>query len=454
MNIRIPTFRLSHRRAMFALLVAAVVIAMLPTRWAGAQDTPKSIPTDQYEPDVAIEWMQLAYDRIMAEGVNPPAGARIYGYAGVTLYEAVLGGMPINNTFAGQLNGLSDLPLSDPNLEYDWPTSANGALSQLLANILDTQNADTQKAIKALSDKQLAGRKAEGVKQDVLKRSMEYGKSVGDGILAWVAGDNFKETRNMVWEMPVGDQYWVITTPGTKPVEPFWGQLRPFLLSYSGECGIQPRMEFSTDKNSTFYKQAMEVKEAGENLTQEQKDIANFWLDNLKATGTPAGHWVMIESQIAKQLKLTLARSAEMYALVNITMADAFISCWDMKYRINLLRPETYIQKYIRAQWKPYIQTPAFPEYPSGHSVVSAAAADVLTFMFGPVAFTDNSKTRFDMKPRTYTSFQAAASEAAISRLYGGIHFRYAIEAGMDAGRCIARRVTTSIDMKPVPQGE
>ena len=454
MKINTQLFRLIRRQAIFVVVALVLIVATVPSRRAGAQDTPVSIPTDQYEPDVAIEWMQVLYDRIMAEGVNPPAGARLYAYAGVTLYESVLGGMPINNSFAGQLNGLNDLPLSDPNLEYDWPTSANGALSTVLANILDTKNAETQAAIKALSDKQLAARKKEGAKDAVLKRSMEYGKSVGESILAWEAGDNYKETRNMVWEMPTGDQYWVITTAGTKPVEPFWGQIRPFLLSYSGECGIQPRTAFSTDKDSTFYKQALEVKEAGENLTQEQKDMANFWLDNLKATGTPAGHWLLIESQIAKQLKLTLARTAEMYALVNIAMADAFISCWDMKYRINLLRPETYIQKYIRAAWKPYIQTPAFPEYPSGHSVVSAAAADVLTFMFGPVAFTDSSKTRFDMRPRSFTSFQAAASEAAMSRLYGGIHFRNAIELGMAAGSCVARRVTSSIDMKPVPQGE
>jgi membrane-associated phospholipid phosphatase len=143
-----------------------------------------------------------------------------------------------------------------------------------------------------------------------------------------------------------------------------------------------------------------------------------------------------------------------MYSMVGIAMADAFIACWNLKYIVNLLRPETYIQRHIRQQWKPFIQTPAFPEYPSGHSIVSAAAADVLTFMFGAVAFTDTSKTRFNMRPRSYTSFEAAAAEAAISRMYGGIHFRNAIELGMKMGRCVAARVTTSIDMKPVPQGE
>ncbi|MFN8420981.1 MAG: vanadium-dependent haloperoxidase [Anaerolineae bacterium] len=442
-------------RLMSVLLILCIGSMALPLRGVYAQDEELiSKPTDEYSADFAIEWMQLLYDRIMVEGINPPAAARIYGYAGVTLYQAVLPGMPINNTLAGQLNGLNDLPLPDAKLEYDWSLSADAALALVIGGLLSKDNAETAAAIQKLREKQISARKGEGLDAAIIKRSLAFGESVGKGIMEWVSTDYFAETRDMTFEMPEGEQFWVPTTPGTKAVEPNWGQIRPFLLSYSGECDIPPRMEFSTDKNSTFYKQALEVKEAGDNLTQEQKDIANFWLDNLKATGTPAGHWVMIESQIARQLKLTLARSAEMYAIVGIALADAFIACWNLKYQINLLRPETYIQRYIRAQWKPYIQTPAFPEYPSGHSVVSAAAADTLTYLFGTVAFTDSSKTRFNMKPRSFTSFGAAASEAAISRLYGGIHFRNAIELGMKMGSCVAGRVTSSIDMKPVPQGE
>jgi membrane-associated phospholipid phosphatase len=446
--------RRQGRRGLLLMVAVSLLIMSLPLQTIAAQVTPKSVLAENHQPTVALEWMNLLYDRILAEGWNPPAAARLYGYAGVTLYEAVLPGMPINNTFGGQLNGLGDLPLADPDTEYDWPLSATGALSTVLSKILKVDNADTQKAIKALREKQIAARKAEGVKDAVIKRSLAHGDAVGGGVLNWVAGDQYAETRNMQWDMPIGDEYWVITTPGTKPVEPFWGQIRPFVMSYGGECNVRQRVLFDTEKTSTFYLQAMEVKEVGEDLTAEQKDIALYWLDNLQETGTPAGHWVLIEVQLAELLKLPLSRTAEMFALVNVAMADAFIACWEAKYRYNLLRPETYIQKHIRRQWKPYIQTPAFPEFPSGHSVVSAAAADVLTFMFGPVAFTDRAKTRFGMRPRFYTSFEAAAQEAAISRLYGGIHYRNAIEAGMAMGRCVARRVTTSIDMKPVPQGE
>ena len=162
----------------------------------------------------------------------------------------------------------------------------------------------------------------------------------------------------------------------------------------------------------------------------------------------------MIENQLVDQLGLSLDRAAEMYGMVGITLADSFISCWSAKYQYNLLRPVSYIQSHIRRSWAPYIQTPPFPEYPSGHSVVSAAAADVLTSLLGPVAFTDTLHVADGEAPRHFTSFEAAANEAAISRLYGGIHYRSAIENGMRQGRCIADHLLRNIQLNPISQGE
>ena len=127
--------------------------------------------------------------------------------------------------------------------------------------------------------------------------------------------------------------------------------------------------------------------------------------------------------------------AAGMYALVGIAVGDAFISGWEAKYRYNLLRPVTYIQRYIRKRWNPLVQTPPFPEYPSGHSVVSGAAATVLTNLFGQVSFVDNTGLSRDLPPRGFTSFNAAATEAAISRMYGGIHYRFDVEAGNQKGK-------------------
>jgi hypothetical protein len=290
---------------------------------------------------------------------------------------------------------------------------------------------------------------------DVVKRSMTYGDVVGSAILDWVALDNFPETRTMTWDTPTGDDsYWVPTAPGMKPVEPFWGQIRPFALYYADACAQKHNMPFSPDSDSAFYAQALEVKTTGDSLTNEQKDIARFWVDTPGQTGTPAGHWVLIESQIIDVLGLKLDRSAMMYALVGVSLGDSFISAWSLKYEINLLRPVTYINQYIDPNWQPFIASPGFPEYPSGHSVVSGAAAEVLTGMFGTVAFTDSSGRRRNLPERSFTSFQAAASQAAISRLYGGIHYREAIENGLRQGQCIGQQVLNYVVLRSIPQGE
>jgi hypothetical protein len=224
---------------------------------------------------------------------------------------------------------------------------------------------------------------------------------------------------------------------------------------YSADaCAVKHNMPFSTDKNSAFYAQALEVKTTGDKLTPEQKDIARFWIDTPGQTGAPAGHWVMIENQVIDRVGLKLDRASMMYGLVGVALGDAFIGTWSLKYQINLVRPVTYINKFIDPKWKPFLQTPGFPEYPSGHSVASAAAAEVLTGMFGQVSFTDQSVRKHGMQPRSFTSFEAAASEAAISRLYGGIHYREAIENGMRMGRCIGQNVLNYVVLRSVPQGE
>lgn len=441
-------------KIVFMLLVVAVVLGVAPQTVSQAQADSVSTPAADQEAKVVVDWMQLLYDRIMAEANNPPAAARLYAYAGVTAYQAVLPGMPINNSYSFQLNQLEDFPSTTSDLQYDWILTANAALAEVIEGLLG-KNAETSAQIKALREKYVAERKQAGVKADVIKRSDEFGVATAVHILNWASLDQYRETRGLPYTLPTGEEsLWVLTDPTKKPIEPHWEQVRPFVLSFAGDCGVQPRMPFSTEKNSTFYKQAAEVMEVGDKLTPEQKAIALYWLDNLKDTGTPAGHWVLIEAQLVDQLKLKLARTVEMFSLVNLSMADAFGTAWTVKYRTNLLRPETYIKRFIRKSWNPFIATPAFPEFPSGHSVVSSAAAETLTFMFGTFAFVDRSKTRFEMAPRSFTSFEHAAQEAAISRLYGGIHFRAGIEDGIRVGRCVSQRVTTTIDMKPVPQGE
>jgi hypothetical protein len=241
-------------------------------------------------------------------------------------------------------------------------------------------------------------------------------------------------------------------------IEPFWNQIRPFILDSAGQFTPPPPPPFSLQEGSDFYQELMEVYETGRKLDQEQKEIASFWDCNpfvmhtmghaMYATKkiTPGGHWMGIVKTANQQSGADLMRSAEAYALVAITLADAFISCWDEKYRSNLIRPETVIDVHIDETWDPLLQTPPFPEYTSGHSVISKAASVMLTNLYGEnFSFIDSTEVKYGLPVRNFSSFQAAAEEAAISRLYGGIHYRSAITNGISQGESVGNMVVSQL---------
>jgi hypothetical protein len=229
-------------------------------------------------------------------------------------------------------------------------------------------------------------------------------------------------------------------------MQPYWGNNRTFALRSGEECAPSAPPIYSEDAESAFYNEVLEVYNTGTHLTPEQRDIALFWADDPGATATPPGHWISILNQILETQGAVLDRAAEAYAKVGIALADSFIGCWHAKYQYNLIRPVTVIRAKLDPDWLPLVNTPPFPEYPSGHSVQSAAAAEVLTDLFGDrYAFTDQTHADRGYLPRSFESFQAAAEEAAISRLYGGIHYRSAIEQGLAEGRCIGQQVNAIV---------
>lgn len=436
------------------LPVFLLLVSLLSMSFPAAHAQFGSPLTETLDSKPVIDWMNLFYRLVEAEGINAPAAARLYAYAGITTYEALLPGMPQNNSLAGQIWHMPDMPLPEEDALYDWLSSHNGAMSTVTEALFPNASAESTAAIDSMRQSNAEAR-IEEVGAEVVERSLAFGDLMGETILEWVAEDGYADTRGLDYEIPVGDGLWVLTTAGTRPVEPYWGQIRPFILDYSDSCAAYMNLNYSTDPNSTFYLQALEVVETTRRLTDEQKEIARFWVDTPGITGTPAGHWVAIASQMSNRLNLTLDRLAEAYAMVGVAVGDAFISAWWVKYQINLLRPVTYIQANIRRSWAPYIETPPFPEYPSGHSVVSGAASEVLTGLFGTVAFTDETHFIFNHEPlrRSFLSFEHAASEAAISRLYGGIHYRVAIENGVRQGRCIGQTANRLIRLNPIRQG-
>lgn len=445
---------MKSRAATYRWICVALLIGLIagmlpnPTRAGGGPSEPATFIEGKY----AAQWISLLYDRVEAEAISAPEAARVYGYVGVAMYEAVMPGIPDNNSLGGLLNGLPQLPDIEPKVQYDWVSSMAGALGVVIPGLFPGK-AETSSAVDEFKAQQLAERKGT-IPADAIERSVTWGESIGKALLEWIANDNYAEVRQKPYTIPIGGEaQWVLTTEGTTPVQPYWGEIRTFGLPSSDTCAIRPTMDFDSSPTSTFYAQALEVKTVGESLTKDQKAIADFWVDTPGQTGAPSGHWMSIGVQLVALKDLKLSRAAEMFTLMGIALADAFIACWEVKYQVNLLRPVTYIQRYIKRTWQPYIQTPAFPEYPSGHSVASAAAAEILSAMFGTVAFRDDTHKKHGLPSRSFTSFEAAANEAAISRLYGGIHFRAAIENGMRQGRCIGQFILENIRLRPRPQG-
>jgi hypothetical protein len=438
------------------------------------------------------KWTATHYALARAERLSPPVAARTSAYASIALYEGWAAFSDSLRSLGGQLNGLKPLPEPPAGVRYDPAIVAMEAQTLVLRELYREGFASTGVAIDHLRDSLLQVRQRSGVREDVRDRSLAYGAELARAILAWAAKDGFAD-RVLTFQGAEGDAYWIPTateaqyrsqnlsaardfvsfdnptagarpgeageraltinrpkrpgnasSPGINPrlaLEPGWGLLRPFALDSAGACPAPPVTPFSAGKGSPLYQEAMAVMNATTALSDEQRTTAYFWADNPGESGTPAGHWLGIMSSLATEKTLSPERTVEMYALTAIAMADAFIGCWKTKYEVNLLRPVTYIQRYIDPEWQSLLNTPPFPEYPSGHSVQSAAAAEVLTALLGNVPFVDSTHVALGHAPRRFESFLAAAREAQTSRLYAGIHYPMAIDNGALQGGCIGRAV-------------
>lgn len=410
-----------------------------------------SVATATFDHTLAKRWFDQLRDAIDAENLNPPEASRRIGYAGVTFYEAVVGGMPDHRSLVGQLNGLATLPARSPGRQH-WPALANAAMSAVLTGVFAGASAPTLQAILD-KEQELEDEFALQVDAATLQRSILDGQALAAALLAWADDDGYAQWNDCAFTPPTGTGLWVPTPPGfvATPLEPCWGNLRPFVLLFGAECAPLPHPSFSLAAGSAFALEAQEVYDVGNNLTADQQAIALFWADG-GGTLTPPGHWVSILGQILAQEDLALDVAAEAYAKLGLAVADAFISCWEIKFTYNLLRPVTYIRDAAGPindpAWTSFIGTPPFAEFTSGHSTQSGAAAFVLEDLLGTVAFTDHTHDGAGLPARPFTSIDEAANEAAISRLYGGIHYRAAIERGLEQGRCIGQTILQNVDFR------
>ncbi len=416
-----------------------------------------SAPAATHSATVLRQWMTAAAFSVKFDLIPPPIAARSYAYAAIAGYEAAVHGMPGYVSMAGQVNGLDSLPEPTPGIDYDWPTVVAATLGRVVPGTYIYPNTlffeyttPTHVALESLERVQIVKRKMQGVPQNVLDASTEYGHTLGDAILAWANSDGFAETRYQAYEPPKGGANWEATgyvdAQTSRPVLPHFGDMRTVALADGAQCRPTAPAAFSTDPSSEFYAQANAVYQADLNLTKAQREIALYWADG-NGSETPPGHWVKITNDLVRAGNL--ADAARAYVAVTVPMFDAAIATWNAKYFYNLLRPETYIHRYISSQWISLLPTPQFPSYTSGHSGFSAAAASGLTSIFGNVSFTDRTKVRGGFKAVTYATFQAAADEAALSRLYGGIHYPMDNEQGEVLGHCVADAFSARVILHP-----
>ncbi len=421
-------------------LAGASTLGLLGTpAWAA----PRFPGADEFGAEVATTWFDKSLELVKATpGFSPPVTSRALAYAGLTLYEALVPGMDGFRSLGGTLPGLATLPATGRNRAYDWPTVANAALAAVLRGLFPS----AQSAVVNALETRLEDSLRPSLPLGVFARSVERGREVASAVFEWSTSDGGHERylRSFPpYEPPVGPGLWVPTPPGFLPaLQPFWGSNRCLAIAGGADCPPGDHPPYSEDPGSPFYAEALEVYETVQDLTPEQEVIASFWSDDPGATATPPGHSISIATQVLRREGASLARAAEAYAKVGIAVCDAFVACWHQKYRYNLLRPVTYIRRLFDPAWLSVLVTPPFPEYTSGHSVQSGAAFQVLTDLFGEgYAFVDHTHDERGFAPRSFGSFFEAAEEAAISRLYGGIHFRSAIVNGVTQGKCIGQAV-------------
>lgn len=424
--------------------------------WTGCKNSDKqNIENLQFAP-LYHDAVKSVTDVIVHDIFSPPVASRIYAYSFIAGYEASI---IENNEYISLAGKIKHMPVLK--IDQKFP-SANTQIASIFAFLNTAKNfIFSEDSITASHEKLKIKLGEMGVATSVIKESEQLATVISQQIIAWSGQDMYKQSRSFPKFPVTGDKgRWQPTPPGyIEAIEPSWSKIRPMIMdSASMFKPVPPPVYNMENPGSAFYKDVMDVYETVKNATEEQVSIAQFWDCNpfaFNVSGhvmhavkkiSPGGHWINITALACKKSNFNLVQTTHAYALVSIGLFDAFISCWDEKYRSNLIRPETVINDYVDKDWRPLLQTPPFPEYTSGHSVASAASSVILTKIFGEnYSFDDDTEVEFGLPVRSFTDFRQAADEAAISRLYGGIHYRPAIINGVDQGKKVGVKVLDTL---------
>ena len=417
-----------------------------------------SLPSKPIE--VSPKLFHLSVDKVIEIQVHdifsPPVASRVFVYPNIAAYEILSQNSSEFKSLEGILNALKPIPKALTNQVVNLELAAIVAHMELSKYLIFSEG-----KMEVLQDSLYKNWQETNPKE--FEQSKTYALDVVKHIKQWMNTDNYNQTRTMPkFSVDTDDpSRWQPTPPAYMDgIEPHWNKIRPFILNSAQQFKPKKHPEFSLEFNSKFYKELQEVYDLSQEIVirgddSEEIQIAQFWDCNpfvsvtrghfmfSKKKISPGAHWIGIVKIASNKSNYNLMQTINAYTKTSIAIADAFISCWDEKYRSNLLRPETLINQTIDPDWLPILQTPPFPEYTSGHSVVSGAASTVLTSIFGDnFQFDDDTEVPYGLPVRSFTSFSNAADEAAISRLYGGIHYRTAVEEGLVQGKKVGEFIS------------
>ena len=397
---------------------------------------------------------------VMGNNFTPVVASRNYAYANIAAYE-IIAASDTNHyrSLAGQLNGLLTTPKPIKGKDINFGYAAVLAFCKVGESVTFPAG-----SMKTYTDSLHNVAIASGMPSATIKDSEAFASTMALAIMEWSKTDNYQRTRNAVkYTVKDTDGRWVPTPPSyADAVEPHWKEIRPMVMTDASQYRVLPPPAFNIkDTTSTYYHEVTLIKNTVSRLTVEQANIADFWDDNpgrLNQSGhfsfvskkfSPPGHWMSITGIGAKKIHADFNLTVCAYTKTAIALFDAFIECWAAKYQYNTARPETVINRYLDVSWRPHLQTPPFPEYTCGHCVISAAAAETLSSVYGDnIAYQDTSELEFGIGVRKFTSFRQAASETALSRFYGGIHFLNSCRVSAACGKQLGTSIVSRLEMK------
>lgn len=422
-----------------------------------------SCKSDEYkkissDPMLYSRTVKKLNDIVLENNFPPMIASRNYAYANIAAYECIAAGDSAYTSLSGLIKHLPPMPKPIPGKEINYRLAALLAFTKV-GNAVTFPEGSMMDYYDELIEKMDDA----GMPDEIINNSKAFADTVFAAVMAWSKKDNYAQTRSASkYTVTDEDGRWVPTPPSyTSALESHWMEIRTLALDSAQQCKpIPPPLYSVKDTNTMFYRSVIQVMHAGDSLTDEQKHMADFWDDNpfkMNVSGhvmfatkkfSPGGHWMNIVGIACQDSGVDFNTTVYAYTKTAVALFDGFITCWDEKYRSNVVRPETIINKHLDPEWRPYIQTPPFPAYISGHSVISAAAAEVMTEIFGDnFSYRDTSETEFGIPPRSFKSFREAAWEASMSRLYGGIHYMFDLVEGNKQGKQVGEMVVQRLRM-------